>query len=72
MITNDHSPEEAAGVLFAPGDGMLPHYLDGLPGIKVNLKRCSAIAWEHARPRATITRALEKIELPPPAKETET
>jgi hypothetical protein len=48
-ITNNHSKDDAARVLFrehrmGTGSGWLPDYLDGLPGITVDLKRCQAIA----------------------------
>jgi hypothetical protein len=48
-ITNNHSRDNAAKVLFrehrmGTGSGWLPDYLDGLPGITVDLKRCQAIA----------------------------
>jgi hypothetical protein len=48
-ITNNHSPENAAKVLFrdhlrGTGSGWLPDYLDGLPGITVDLKRCETIS----------------------------
>jgi hypothetical protein len=48
-ITNNHSPDDAAKVLFrehrmGTGSGWLPDYLDGLPGITVDLKRCQGIA----------------------------
>jgi len=48
-ITNNHSRDDAAKVLFrehhmGTGSRWLPDYLDGLPGIKVDLKRCQAIA----------------------------
>jgi hypothetical protein len=48
-ITNNHSEADAARVLFrehrgGTGSGWLPDYLDGLPGITVDLKRCQAIA----------------------------
>jgi hypothetical protein len=48
-ITNNHSKDDAARVLFrehrmGTGSGWLPDYLDGLPGVTVDLKRCQAIA----------------------------
>jgi hypothetical protein len=48
-ITNNHSPDDAAKVLFrehrrGTGSGWLPDYLDGLPGIRVDLKRCATIS----------------------------
>ena len=48
-ITNNHSPNDAAKVLFrehrrGTGSGWLPDYLDGLPGITVDLKRCEVIS----------------------------
>lgn len=49
-ITNNHSPEDAAKILFrdhygySTGSGWLPDYLDGLPGIKVDMEKCVAIA----------------------------
>jgi hypothetical protein len=48
-ITNNHSPNDAAKVLFrehrrGTGSGWLPDYLDGLPGITVDLKRCHTIS----------------------------
>jgi hypothetical protein len=54
-ITSDHAPETAAALLFrdqhgyGTGSGWLPDYLDGLPGITVDLKECAAIA-DAARP----------------------
>jgi hypothetical protein len=47
-ITNNHSPDNAARVLFrehptGTGSGWLPDYLDGLPGVVINRKRCVAI-----------------------------
>ena len=48
-IVNNHSPECAAGILFQDhprghGSGWLLDYLDRLPGITVNRKRCVALA----------------------------
>ena len=48
-ITNNHSPDDAAKVLFrehrmGTGSGWLPDYLDGLPGVAVDLQRCEKIA----------------------------
>jgi hypothetical protein len=48
-ITNNHSPDDSAKVLFrehrrGTGSGWLPDYLDGLPGITVDLKRCEVIS----------------------------
>jgi hypothetical protein len=48
-ITIDHSEKDAAKVHFMQhpnghGSGWLPDYLDGLPGIKVNLEKAAAIA----------------------------
>jgi hypothetical protein len=48
-ITSDHSPDDAAKVLFrehrmGTGSGWLPDYLNGLPGVRVNLKRCRTIS----------------------------
>jgi hypothetical protein len=48
-ITNNHSGEDAAKILFrehrrGTGSGWLPGYLDGLPGLNVNLKHCAKIA----------------------------
>jgi hypothetical protein len=42
LINSRNSPEEVAALLFH--NNWLPHYLKGLPGIKVDLKRCEAIA----------------------------
>jgi hypothetical protein len=47
-ITNSHSSDEAAAILFREhrmGNdiGWLPDYLDGLPGLDVDLKRCRAL-----------------------------
>jgi hypothetical protein len=47
-ITNNHSPEEAAKLLFAEhphghGSGWIVEYLDGLPGIKVDKARIIAL-----------------------------
>ena len=49
-ITNNHSPETAAALLFrdhygwGAGLGWLCDYLDGLPGVTVDLKACAAIS----------------------------
>ena len=48
-ITNNYSPSDAAKVLFrehrrGTGSRWLPDYLDGLPGITVDLKRCHTIS----------------------------
>jgi hypothetical protein len=48
-ITNNFSKENAARLLFrehlnGTGSGWLPDYLDGLPGITVDRKKCAAIA----------------------------
>ena len=52
-ITNNHSPERAAAILFREhrepdwrgnGSGWLPDYLDGLPGLMVDRDRCIKIA----------------------------
>lgn len=48
-ITNNHSPDRAAAILFrehreGTGSGWLPDYLDGLPGITVDRERCIKIA----------------------------
>lgn len=49
-ITNNHSPETAAGILFrdhygyGTGSGWLPDYLDSLPGFTVNIEQCAAIS----------------------------
>jgi hypothetical protein len=53
-IANNHSPDEAARVLFrehqtGTGSGWLPDYLDGLPGITVDLKRCRVISDSNGR-----------------------
>jgi hypothetical protein len=51
-ITNDHSKEKAAQILFMEhknghGSGWLPDYLDGLPALKVDLKKAAALAQDH-------------------------
>jgi hypothetical protein len=49
-ITNNHSPEDAARILFhdhygrGTGSVWLPDYLDGLPGLTVNREHCIALA----------------------------
>jgi hypothetical protein len=48
-ITNDHSAEDAAKILFTQhrngnGSGWLPDYLDGLPALKVDLKKAASIS----------------------------
>jgi hypothetical protein len=52
-ITNSHSSDDAATILFrehrmGTGSGWLPDYLDGLPGLDVDLKRCRAISDSNA------------------------
>jgi len=52
-ITNSHSSADAAMILFqehrmGTGSGWLPDYLDGLPGLDVDLKRCRAISDSNA------------------------
>jgi hypothetical protein len=49
-IISSHSKQDAARVLFAehrgnrvPGSGWLPEYLDGLPAVKIDLKKAAAI-----------------------------
>ena len=49
LITNNHSPEDAAKILFrehrrGTGSRWLPDYLDNLPGIEVDRKLCLQIA----------------------------
>jgi hypothetical protein len=53
FITNNHSPERAAAILFrehrtaafqGTGSGFLPDYLDGLPGLTVDRDKCVQIA----------------------------
>jgi hypothetical protein len=48
-ITNSHSSDDAATILFrehrmGTGSGWLPDDLNGLPGLDVDLKRCRAIS----------------------------
>lgn len=48
-ITNNHSNEDAARILFREhpdgnGSGWLPDYLDGLPAVSVDLKRAAQLA----------------------------
>jgi hypothetical protein len=51
-ISNNHSKQDAARILFAdhrgtiPGSGWLPDYLDGLPGLSVNRKNIAAMSEE--------------------------
>jgi hypothetical protein len=57
-ITNNHSPNDAAKVLFrehrrGTGSGWLPDYLDGLPGITVDLKRCETISASNGASKLT-------------------
>lgn len=51
-ITNDNSPEGAARLLFmhhanGNGSGWLPDYLDGLPALKIDLKKAAIFHKEH-------------------------
>jgi hypothetical protein len=53
-ITNNDSKEGAAKTLYrehrhGTGSGWLPHYLDGLPGLKVDIKRCAAISDQNGK-----------------------
>jgi hypothetical protein len=57
-ITNSHSSDDAATILFrehrmGTGSGWLPDYLDGLPGLTVDLKRCRAISDSNDRSKLT-------------------
>jgi hypothetical protein len=61
FITNNHSPERAAAILFrehrgasfrGTGSGFLPDYLDGLPGITVDRDECIKIAVAEAAGKA--------------------
>ena len=44
-VVNNHSPEDAARILFmdhygkAPGSGWLPDYLDALPNVEIDRKK---------------------------------
>jgi hypothetical protein len=54
-ITNSHSADEAAAILFrehriGTDSGWLPNYLDRLPGLDVDLKRCRTISDSNAGP----------------------
>jgi hypothetical protein len=57
-IANSHSSADAARVLFrehrmGTGSGWLPDYLDGLPGLVVDLKRCQAISDSNGKSKLT-------------------
>jgi hypothetical protein len=57
-ITNSHSSDDAATILFrehrmGTGSGWLPDDLDGLPGLDVDLKRCRAISDSNAGSKPT-------------------
>jgi hypothetical protein len=61
FITNNHSPERGAAILFrehrgttfrGTGSGFLPDYLDGLPGLTVDRDECIKIAVAEAAGKA--------------------
>jgi hypothetical protein len=61
FITNNHSPERAAAIMFrehhgasfrGTGSGFLPDYLDGLPGLTVDRDECIKIAIAEAAGKA--------------------
>jgi hypothetical protein len=61
FITNNHSRERGAAILFrehrgpgfkGTGSGFLPDYLDGLPGITVDRDQCIKIAVAEAAGKA--------------------
>ncbi|HEX5509849.1 MAG TPA: hypothetical protein VFX37_15215 [Pseudolabrys sp.] len=67
-ITNSHSPEGAAKVLFkrhaglGHGSGWLPDYLAGLPGIQVNEKKCAALADKSVASKLRFAKVAEDAE----------
>ena len=62
IITNNHSDDDAARILFrchrhGTGSGRLHEYLDGLPGIKIDRKKAESLSQENGASRLPVIRS---------------